>query len=106
MTWIYSHLQLPSIKSAAIPLKQKLGSTQQAPDGLPVAFKLTISLKKNKLFQEQAIPKSADAYPGHRQMLMTSRRKKGHTQKFPKFPDLDETSLIMDENCITINTPK
>lgn len=106
MTWIYSHLQLLSIESAALPLKQKLGITQQAPDGLPVASKLTIFLRKNKFSQEQAIPKSADTDPGHRQMLMTSRRQKGQTQKLSKFPDLDETSLIMDENCITINTSK
>lgn len=49
---------------------------------------------------------SAEAQPVHRQMLMTSSREKGQTQKSPKFPDLDETSLSMGENGITINTPK
>jgi len=48
----------------------------------------------------------ADAQPVHRQTLLAFSRKKGQAQKSPKFPDLDETSLTMDENSITINTPK
>lgn len=106
MSQIYSHLQLKSIKSAAVPLKQRLAITQQAPDGLLVASKPTISLKKKKLFQEQETPRSAGAQPVHRQMLVTASREKGQTQKSPKFPDLDETSLIIDENGITVKTPK
>lgn len=106
MSQIYSHLLLQSIKSAALPLKRRLAITLQAPAGLPVTSKPTVCLKNKKLFQEQTTPMSTDAQPGHRQMLVTSSREKGQTQKSPKFPDLDETSLIVDENGITINTLK
>lgn len=50
MSQIYSYLQLQSIKSAAVPLQQRLAITQQPPDGLPVASKQTVSIKKKKLF--------------------------------------------------------
>ncbi|PKU41315.1 hypothetical protein llap_8385 [Limosa lapponica baueri] len=107
MSQIYFHLQLQSIKSAAVPLKRRLAITQQAPDGLPVASKPTISLKKKKLFQEQATPVQLMlSQDTDKQMLVNSSREKGQTQKSPKFPDLDETSLIMNKNGITINTPK